>query len=130
MFDITYPRNGAVLNHNHGIETSDGLEIEVRGMCGAGGAVFVNGKEADFDGQGFSAKVQLREKFNTIRAEIEDGNGRSIREIQVLWDKASFKRYNFFIDDHSFVFTEIARQRPAHLLEHFYLKFLHEMHSH
>ncbi|MBR6374402.1 MAG: hypothetical protein IKS20_14595 [Victivallales bacterium] len=128
MLDILYPRNGAVLNHNHGVETAEALEIEVRGICGAGGTVFVNGNEADFDGQGFSAKVKLREKFNTIRAEFEDGTGKSIREIQVLWDKASFKRYNFFIDDHSFVFTEIARQRPAHLLEHFYLKFLHEMH--
>jgi len=129
MLEILYPRNGAVLNHKHGIETEDALEIEVRGLCGLDGAVLVNGIEAEFDGRTFCAKVKLREKFNVIRAEIEDSNGKSIREIQVVWDKASYRRYNFFIDDHSFVFTEIARQRPKRLLEHFYLKFLHSMHQ-
>ena len=127
MFDIIYPRNGAVLNHNHGTETADALEIEVRGIGGIGGIVRVNGVLADFDGTGFSATIPLKSQFNRITAELEDNNGRHVREIQVVWDKASFKRYNFFIDDHSFVFTEIARQRPAHLLDHFYLKFLHSM---
>ena len=128
MLDILYPRNGAVLNHNHGIETADYLEIEVVCLGGAGGAVLVNGVEADFDGRAFIAKVRLKNKYNAILAEYEDGSGKSIREIQVVWDKASYRRYNFFIDDNSFVFTEIARQRPAKLLDHFYLRFLYDMH--
>ncbi len=127
MFDIIYPRNGAVLNHNHGIETEDGLEIGVRGMGGIAGVVKVNGIVADFDGTGFSARIKLKEQFNTITAEMEDSYGKTVRQIKVVWDKASFKRYNFFIDDHSFLFTDLARERPARLFDHFYLKFLRSM---
>ncbi|MBO7741004.1 MAG: hypothetical protein J6S21_00480 [Victivallales bacterium] len=129
MFDIIFPRNGAVLNHNDGTESADGLEITVSGIGGVCGNVTVNGVPAVCTGNGFAAKVTLRERFSTIRAELEDSYGRSIREIQVVWDKASFKRYNFFIDDHIFLFTDLARERPADIFEHFYLKFLREMHE-
>ena len=46
--------------------------------------------------------MTLTEKVNVIRAEIDGKYGESCQQIKVLWDKASFKRYNFFIDDHSF----------------------------
>jgi len=127
MFDVIFPRNGAILNHNHGRETADGLEIEVRGVGGVTGCVTVNGVPAAFDGTGFAAKVILKEKFNRIKAVFEDAYGTLTREFQVVWDKGSFKRYNFFIDDNSFFLTEIARDRPASLFDHFYLKFLREM---
>ncbi|MBQ6474544.1 MAG: hypothetical protein IJJ33_21365 [Victivallales bacterium] len=129
MFDITFPRNGAILNHNYGHETADGLAIEVRGQGGVTGPVRVNGVLADFDGTGFSATVTLKEQFNTITAELEDSRGKTRREIQVVWDKKSFPRYDFFIDDHSFFLTEIARTRPASLFDHFYLAFLRRMHQ-
>lgn len=128
MFDIIYPRNGAVLNHNHGKETEQGLEIRIIGAGGVTGNVKVNGIPARVSSNGFTATVLLKEKVNTITAELEDSYGKSTRQIRVIWDKGSFPRYNFFLDDNSFVFTDLARQRPASIFDHFYLKFLREMH--
>jgi hypothetical protein len=129
MFDIVFPRNGAVLNHNHGVENGDGLEITVTGTCSAAASVQVNGADAEFTGTGFAAKVLLKEQFNTITVEQNDSYGKAIRQVQVVWDKASFKRYNFFIDDHIFFFNDLAKERPASLFDQFYLKFLREMHE-
>ena len=44
--------------------------------------------------------------------------------LTVLWDKKSFKRYGFFIDDHSFLFTDLTKERPKHAFDHFYQKHL------
>lgn len=129
MFEIVFPRHGAILNRNHGKETSTGLEITVTGIGGATGDIRVNGKTADYDGSGFSAPVVLQEQYNTITVEMEDSRGAYKREIKVVWDKASFKRYDFFIDDHSFFLTDLAKNTPKSLFDHFYLKFLQDMHK-
>ena len=128
MFEIIFPRHGAVLNHNHGKENTDGLEIVVSGIGGATGDILVNGNIANYDGSGFSASVVLKQQYNTIVLEQEDARGIFHREIKVVWDKASFKRYDFFIDDNCFFLTDLAKERPKSLFDHFYLKFLDEMH--
>lgn len=33
MLEITNIRQGAILNHNHGIETADSLTVMVEGFC-------------------------------------------------------------------------------------------------
>lgn len=129
MFDVLFPRHGAVLNHNHGQENKDGLTIVVRGIGGVEGNVFVNGRIAEYDGKGFSSSVILQGKTNTISIEQQDANGLLRRELKVVWDKGSFKRYNFFIDDHSFFLADLARNKPRSLFEHFYLAFLKRMHE-
>ena len=43
MLRIECPRHGALLNHNHGSETADGLTIMLRGKCTQPGEVLVNG---------------------------------------------------------------------------------------
>jgi hypothetical protein len=49
--------------------------------------------------------------------------------LTLVWDKASFKRSSCYIDDHSFLFTELSRQRPRHAFDHFYLAALRKMHE-
>lgn len=128
MLRIEYPRHGALLNHNHGSETADGLTITLRGKCTQPGEVLVNGIAAKRQGEDFTCEVTLTEKVNVIRAESDGKYGESCQQIKVLWDKASFKRYNFFIDDHSFFLTDIAKDRPSSLFDHFYLKGLQDIH--
>ena len=55
--------------------------------------------------------------------------GNYSQELTLVWDKKSFKRYNFYIDDHIFVFTDLARQRPKSAFDHFYLKGLKRIHD-
>jgi hypothetical protein len=127
MLEITNLRHGAVVGRHSGRESAAGLELIVEGVAGAPGPVLVNGVKATSDGRRFSSVVELKEQFNDIRVETKNGYGAFSQAIKLVWDKNSFKRYNFFIDDHSFFFTEIAKSRPKSLFDHFYLKFLREM---
>ena len=129
MFDLTFPRQGALLNRHSGTETREGLTIAVTGACDSPGLVTVNGVPARRRGKIFQAEVTLKECFNTIAAELQDDFGRLICEIKVIWDKNSFPRYDFFIDDNIFFLTDLAKERPRSLFDHFYLKFLRRMHE-
>ena len=46
-----------------------------------------------------SGKVLEKRTFKRIVAVAEDAYGEYTQTITVIWDKKSFKRYNFFIDD-------------------------------
>jgi len=129
MFDLTFPRHGALLNRHSGTERADGLTVVVRGVCDSAGNISVNGVPARREGRTFQAEITLRACFNPIKAELQDDFGKLTREIQVVWDRGSFLRYDFFIDDNSFFLTDLARELPHSLFEHFYLKFLRKMHD-
>ena len=126
MIEITSIRQGAILNHNHGTETTDSLTILLEGF-GSGRPVQVNGENAEMVGRRFYKEVALTEKFNNITVSEMTPFGRYSQEITVVWDKKSFKRFNFYIDDHSFLFTDLARERPKSAFDHFYLKGLKEI---
>lgn len=128
MLEITWPRHGAVLNRHHGVEDAEALEIRVEGLASTVAPVYVNGVPARRDGRKFTAPVRLTEKFNRIEAATENEYGEFRQQQQVLWDRNSFPRYNFFIDDNVYFFAEIARTRPRSLFDQFYLKFLRDMH--
>lgn len=129
MLEVTSFRNGAVLNHSHGAETDDFLEIKVDGIADPQAFVTVNGAEACRADRSFSATVRLPEKINEIVVSADGHFGEVILRLTVLWDKKSFKRYNYYIDDCSFFYTEIAKRRPKSLFDHFFLKRLREIHD-
>ena len=129
MIEITNFRQGAVLNHNHGVETEKSLTVPVEGISEAGFPVVVNGIPAEMDGRRFSVQVPLTEKINSLKADVITPHGVFSQELTVVWDKKSFKRSNFYIDDHSFLFTDLAKERPARAFDHFYLKGLKEIHD-
>jgi hypothetical protein len=129
MIEITNLRQGAILNHNHGIETGEGLTITVRGISTTGQPVKINGNFAEMDGRNFNASIKLTEKINKVEASVLTPYGNFSQEIVLVWDKKSFRRYHFYIDDHIFLFTEIARERPKHAFEHFYLAGLKKIHD-
>ena len=129
MIEITSHRQGAILNRHHGKETEGSLTITVQGISEAGLPVKVNGVPARMDGRNFSAEVELTQKVNPVTASVMTPYGVYSQELRLVWDKRSYRRFNCFIDDHSFVFTELTRQRPKHAFDHFYLAGLKKIHD-
>ena len=63
MIEITNFRQGAILNHNHGVESEKSLKVCIEGVSSAGFPVRVNGVQAEMDGQHFCAEIDLTEKI-------------------------------------------------------------------
>ena len=129
MIEITSHRQGAILNRHHGEETANSLKITVRGISETGRPVKVNGIPAQMDGRDFAAEIELTQKVNPVTASVLTPYGVYSQELSLLWDKQSFRRFNCYIDDHSFVFTELTRQKPKHAFDHFYLGGLKKIHE-
>ncbi len=129
MLEITNIRDGAVLDHNHGVETAAGLEVEVIGMASSQADVIVNGRPATKCDRNFSAKVLLDKKINKICVVADDAYGVRSQTITVAYDKNSFKRYNFFIDDCSFFLMHLATEHPKSLFDEFFIGGLRKIHD-
>ena len=129
MISITNFREGALVNYRHGVETANSLTIEIQGLNSFGTPVKVNGIPARQDGLHFSAPVELTQKINVVEALTVTPYGEFSQKLTIVWDKKSFRRGNFYIDDNIFIFTELAKQRPARAFDHFYLKALKEIHD-
>ncbi len=129
MIEITNFRQGAILNHHHGRETADALHIRLEGISSAGYPVRINGIPAEMDGPRFAATVALSQKINTVTASTLTPYGTFSQELTLIWDKKSFRRCNFYIDDHIFTFTDLARERPRRAFDHFYLAALKKIHD-
>lgn len=123
------PFHGAVLNRRHGKQVDDGLEIQVSGRAPLRDRVAVNGSLARREGTGFTAKVVLRQKETDIVALSQGSSGRHEHRVRVVWDKHSYPRYRFSIDDNSFFLRDVAKQNYSSLFDCFYLKGLRELHS-
>lgn len=129
MLSITNLREGALLNSHHGIERATGLTIEIQGINTFGTPVKINGVPAQQDGLRFSAPVELTQKINIVEVATMTSYGEFSQKLTLVWDKKSFRRCNFYIDDNIFLFTELAKERPARAFDHFYLKALKEIHN-
>ncbi|MBR5025731.1 MAG: hypothetical protein IKX48_11730 [Victivallales bacterium] len=129
MIEITNYRQGAILNHNHGKEGRKSLKVTVEGISEGGWPVTVNDQPAIMEGRRFAAEVELTQRVNTVKASVVTPYGTYSQELTLVWDKKSFKRFNFFIDDHSFLFTDLAKQRPKKAFDHFYLAGLKKIHD-
>ena len=129
MIEITSHRQGAILNRHHGEESAKSLKITIRGISESGRPVQVNGIPAVMDGRNFTAEIELTQKVNPVTASVLTPYGVYSQELSLVWDKKSFRRVNCYIDDHSFVFTELTRQKPKHAFDHFYLAGLKKIHD-
>lgn len=128
MLEITNVRHGAVLNRNHGRETAKGLEFVIEGLADPAAQIAVNGGPAERCDRNFRAPVRLTGKFNTVAVRSHSKFGDVEQRIMLVYDKDSFRRCNFFIDDNVFFLTDLAREKPQSLFDHFYLKALRDIH--
>ena len=119
MLEVTSFRNGAVLNHSHGAETDDFLEIKVEGIADPQAFVTVNGAEACRADRSFSATVRLPEKINEIVVSADGHFGEVILRLTVLWDKKSFKRCLSFHAYSEFPDRPYQRTAPEKLAQDF-----------
>ena len=129
MLSITNFREGAILNHHHGVESADRLTVTVEGANDFGTPVRVNGIPAQCDGLHFRATVPLTEKINRVEAATTTPYGEFSQKLTLVWDRKSFRRCNFYIDDNIFLFTELAKTRPRRAFDHFYLRELKKLHD-
>lgn len=122
---IIEPFDGAVLNRRHGQVLEQGLKIHVSGE-GPAGEIRVNGIAAERDGKSFSAEIVLDQHDNEIVAEAP-ALGQKHR-IRVCWDRHSFPRYRFAIDDNSFFLRDIYQKNAKSIFDCFYLAGLRDLH--
>ena len=126
---IEKPFHGAVLNRRHGEEVDEGLKIQVTGEAPLRDRVTVNGVPAARAGAKFNSNVVLREKETDIVAVSEGIFGRHEHSVRVRWDRHSYPRYRFSIDDNSFFLRDIAQKNYGSLFDCFYLRMLRELHT-
>ena len=117
MIRIMEPRHGAVLNHRHGRQGGGGLEVAVSGQAPLGYPVHVNDVPARREGERFTAAVVLRGPETDIVAACRGASGVAEHRVRVVWDRASFPRYRFSIDDCSFFLRDLAARRPRSLFD-------------
>ncbi|MEW6356364.1 MAG: hypothetical protein AB1696_08570 [Planctomycetota bacterium] len=129
MVEILNPRHGAIMCRHDGEETEGALTITVTGCADPFAPVTVNGIEAERCGAEFSAPVRLTRKINEITAQVKTVRGIEAQTIKVVWDKKSFKRYRFFIDDHSFFLQDLATHSYGSIFECFYLDWMRTLHE-
>jgi hypothetical protein len=125
--EIEHPYHGAVLNRRHGVQSADGLTIEVRGRAASGVPVTVNAVPARREGDRFRAEVVLRDKETDLVAVAEDAAGRHEARTRVVWDRYSEPRYRFSIDDNSFFLRDICQKGYDSLFDCWYLEMLREL---
>lgn len=129
MLEILNPRHGAIVCHHDGEETEDALTIAVDGCADPFVSVTVNGVQAEREGAEFSAPVRLTREVNEVTAQVRTGRGMNAQTIQVVWDKKSFKRHCFFIDDNVFFLQDLATQSYDSIFECFYLGWMRTLHE-
>jgi len=124
---IEFPAQGDVLSRHDGQETAEGLRIVVKGRCGPGPAPTVNGRPADRSGESYQAPVLLAQP----RSEIAVCCGDERQSITVLYDRKSFPRYRFSVDDVIWCFTEVARgqDRYASIFDHWFFAVFKKLHK-
>lgn len=127
LIKIEAPFHGAVLNRRHGIDVDGGLKIKVQGEAPPNCDVTVNGITAKVVGTRFVSEVVLKEKETEITAKADGWFGQNEHSVRVLWDKYSFPRYRFSIDDNIFFLRDIARKKYNSIFDCFYLKGLRDL---
>jgi len=129
LVKIEEPFHGAIVNRRHGKEVKDGLKIPVRGEAPLRDRVTVNGQPTQRAGTTFTSEVVLREKETEIVAASQGSFGRLEHRVRVVWDRHSFPRYRFSIDDNSFFLRDVAQKKYESLFDCFYLKILRDLHA-
>ncbi|MEN6494421.1 MAG: hypothetical protein ABFD16_09020 [Thermoguttaceae bacterium] len=129
MLRIDEPFHGAVLNRRHGKPLDGGLEIQVRGEAPLDQPVTVNGVAARRAGNRFTADVVLRDAETELIATADGRFGHLEHRVRIVWDRNSFPRYRFSLEDNSFFLRDIAKSNYRSLFDCFYLHGLRELHQ-
>ena len=129
LLEIFNVRSGAVLDRFAGTETAEGLEVPICGLADPEALVTIDGRPVRRDDRRFEGTARLTRQVNEVVVASSSQYGELRQTLTLVWDKKAFRRYNFSLDDNVFFLTEIARDRPKSLFDHFYLKALKDIHG-
>lgn len=132
---ILRPRDGDIVNRHDGTIHPDGLMLTVEGEAPEGVPVQVTctgeGEPAGapvtaerIAGR-FRAQVPVRAHHCTVTAAA---NG-SQAQARILWDRRSFPRYRFSLDDNILFLRDIAESGYRSIFDQWYLGFWRQMHD-
>ncbi len=124
---IIEPMDGAVMHARLGREVDGGLEVEISGAAPSGAEVLVQGRPASRSGEAFRGTAVLRQRETTVVVTSGSGAARQQKEVRLVWDRHSRKRYRIVIDDNSFFLRDITQKDYASLFDCFYLKILKDL---
>lgn len=141
-FHFTEPFDGGIIHEQSGApilgtETGpDGkqmLKIEVSGVVPSGVKLDLfttDGRKipVTMANGTFRGVALLRDRITDIRARAMINGKRRIIRTRPVWVKNSYPRFRCYIDDHSFFFRDIAKQRYKSVFDCFYLAKLRELH--
>ncbi len=127
--EVVWPHRGDILNRHDGTNAPQGLVVTVKGSAPADEVLTVTANDVPAEsltrqGEGFEARVTLRDRKNIIR--VSDG-GEPV-SVPVLWDRDSQTRYRFSIDDNILFLKDLARGQYDSLFDHWYLDFWRTVH--
>ena len=129
--EILEPFHGDILNRHDGTQSGEGLEITVKGTAPPDAIVFVNDIETQRVGPQFTCNVLLTERENVIEARARLGATEVTDAVTVLWDRDSFPRYRFSIDDNIQCLKDLARHKDVYrsIFDCEYFAFWRRMHD-
>lgn len=127
-FRIEEPVHGAVLHQRLGRPVEKGLEIDVSGVAPPGLQVLVQGRPAARDGGKFRGTAVLKDRETKIVAELQSEPAQKTA-VRVVFDRDSFPRYRFSLDDNSFFLRDIFQKNYPSLFDCFYLALLRDLHK-
>jgi len=125
---IEEPFHGAVVHARLGRPTPEGLAIRVSGVAPGARSVSVQGRPARLDGERFLAEALLTQAETDIDVVAQCADGACRKSVRVVWDRKSFPRYRFSIDDNSFFLRDVIQKQYKSLFDCFYLRDLRELH--
>jgi len=132
---IVRPVPGDILNRNDGDVTPAGLAITVAVEAPADSRVSVNGQKPSGSEESaqrnnrFLFRIILSKTTNRIVAKAVVDGRRATDSATFIWDRNSFKRYRFSVDDNILFLIDLARKAPSSMFDDPYLAFWLRMHQ-
>ena len=126
MLRIEEPVNGQVCNRWDGVDTPEGRQIAVWGVCDADASVTVNGQPAEVRNGHFHASAVLSGFRTEIVARSASGES---AEAVVFHDRSARRRFRFSVDDGIWFLRDIARFCDKSIFENGFLSFWRSMHQ-
>jgi len=130
-FRILEPFNGDIMNRHDGVRTDAGLRVTVRGQAPLGVPVLINGAEAQREGDNFVGSALLTQQENIIKAWTYLDGEEIGDTVTVLWDRDSFPRYRFSVDDNIECLKDLAHHQDHYrsIFDSEYFGFWRQMHE-
>ncbi len=131
---MVHPYPGDILYDSDGKTTRAGLRIIAAVDGPANGMVYLNGQQpfrSEPRAQGtkrYFFRITLSDTISRMVAEAIAPGGAALDSATLLWDRDSFKRYRFSVDDNILFLKDLAETPHRSIFDHWYMAFWLRMH--